>query len=297
MSTRTWLEDFFLDGSNVAELPSGTALGDMFYIDGSGNLVRIPLGLPGATLTLDLVTGLPTWAAVVVPAFDFASLALTGYWIDYPAGTFPVWPGKASAGNSVSQDLVAAGSNPAAGTALNSHGTADFNGSANLLSFDDNLDKYVNANAGWIVCLFKADTAAAAGGQAYNDAPFFMEYGSGNASCTLSFSSSGVRAGLFTGSYPTTTAIAASTGAWHVAMMWFDGTNLKCQVDRGTPQSVAAGSISGVLTGAVKCGQNFGSSTFFDGKIALLLASDTVPTNTNITNVLDGINAAFGLAF
>ena len=49
--------------NNVFKIPSDIAQGDIFYVDGSGNIVRLPAGSAGQFLKTQGAGANPTWAS------------------------------------------------------------------------------------------------------------------------------------------------------------------------------------------------------------------------------------------
>lgn len=221
--------------------------------------------------------------------FDPATLALTGWWRAY-AGSAP-WVGRASGGTSGSHDLINAGSDPSSGSALGGQPTADFNGSANTLTTAAAVTAYASTTASTVIVLFNADTAAAPSGNIYDDPAFLRD---ANADYGLTFTSSGVTAFAYQSGYKSKT-IATATGGWRLAIMRHNGTLLGLQIDSGSQQTVACGTLT-VLTGVLDIAFGYGGG-FYDGRIAELMTSDTCLTDPNVADLKTYFNARYGTTF
>ena len=224
---------------------------------------------------------------------DPASLALTAFYRDY---TNPAWGGTASAGTSGSgsNDLTDPGNEPAQGTALNSHGTADFNGTDDFLLAEGTLDTYSAATAlsGWILC--NPDTVASTRYlvSSYNGGLHLEVWtdASGNASIRLNaLSDVAIR------------TIAAS--AYSLITFRYDGANIQIGVNEAPGasdgNSVKAYSSNITLTGTVRVGANYnGLATldYFDGHVAEIGLTDTLIIDNTFADIKAYINARYALA-
>lgn len=227
--------------------------------------------------------------ATVAPSvrFDPGFHSLTGWWRagDYASGT---WTGRASAGASLGRDLVQAtgGSQPAAGATVNGFTPPDFDGTNDSLPTvaPVYITDLVSASAGLIAVVFNADTSAAAQASPNfnNDRAIFSDTAG---RIGIAHTSTGVRAYCYNGTTRVaTTLITAPTGVWGVALAWWDSTNLSCQFNSGSPQSVAeGGAITFAATTLARAG--LASTGFFDGRVAEILTMNTTPSLDFIENV------------
>jgi hypothetical protein len=231
------------------------------------------------------------------PAFDPGTLSLTGWWRDYAGSP---WVGTASSGDSGNNDLTEA-TNPPGVSSLNSHGTADYDGTNDNLTADGTQDTYLASadGSGWV--LFNADTAHADASTA-DFSPNFL--GESNGTWGVGFSSSGIHIFVFDGSNGLSEKlIACATGGWHLLRWKYhysSGMTLSLALDGGVWQDVtsAFGSgLSGTLTGTVRSGLRYNNGTpFFDGEVADMGISDAVLTDQNFTDVLSYVNSRYGLS-
>ncbi len=229
-----------------------------------------------------------------VAAFDPATLSLTGWWrASFSASP---WVGVASAGGSSGQNLTEATNPPGTGGGdLNSLTPPDFDGTNDLLG-GANTGTFYASTAGFAAILFNADTAQAAGPEAYNSPPFVSD--AGGPSTHLGFATNGIWGTVYNGtSWFKPTAIACATGAWHWAFMWWVTGTLSIQLDRGTPNSVAitgAGTVS-LGANALRVGRGPVGPKFFDGRIAEIMLSNT-DLSAQISNIVSYGNSRYALS-
>jgi len=223
--------------------------------------------------------------------FDPATLALTGWWrASYSASP---WVGTASAGASRSRNLTEATNPPAVGTAQNGLAPADFDGLNDQMRNELTLDDYVNASATSLWVLFRADTAAADDALPYENPGLIALSGAGY--LVVGYSDAGVRGAVYDGAYKQL-SVAASTGAYHLAQMKHDGTNLKLRVDSGAWSSVAAGAIALLTTTTVLFGTNYAQTDFFDGRVLEFGLADSVFSDGTFDDIKSYVNARYALA-
>lgn len=225
--------------------------------------------------------------------FDPATLTLTGWWRASYAGA--PWSGEASVGSSGGRTIVA-GDAPTAGTTQNGLAPADFDGATQHLVSAADFDTFIAYAAGTIVVLFRADTAAADAGAGSRVAnPGLVTQESGGAGFGLCYSSSGVTAALYEGSY-TERAVAAGTGAYHMAFCRWDSTNLELGVDAGAMSSTACGPIDPASTGALNIGTEYAVTAFFDGRILEIMTAQSALNDAARANIRSYFNSRYALA-
>lgn len=240
------------------------------------------------------------WAGSSGSTYNPAVLSLTGWWRDMGASP---WTGVASAGTSGSNGATEATNPPSAGSALNGHVTADFDGTNDHINFAGTEDTYLNNTdgSGWV--LFNADAASAdaGAGNRANNPQFFAD---NNGVMGVGFSSAGIHLFVVDGSNGTTEkVIACSTGGWHLLQFKFHYPTLdmRLRLDNGSWQQTTAGFGTGLATtlsgntcaGGGKLGT---SSPFFNGRIAEMGISDTFISDTDFDNIRTYINARYSLA-
>ena len=221
---------------------------------------------------------------------DPSALALTGWWRAPYSGA--PWAGTPSAGASGGRDMSDVGSAPGVGASVNGYAPPLFVGaSSNSLASAVNNDVYFGGT-GSLFCLFYANTAPAPSGAAYGDGTFFTD--PTNAETTFGFTSSGICGCIYDGTY-TRIDLACGTGAWHLAQLTFDGTNLNARVDGGAWSSVACGAYTPVTPGSVMMGRSY-AALHFDGRILELGVASYALGTTELDGVRSYINARYGLA-
>ena len=224
-----------------------------------------------------------------VPAFDPATLSLTGWWrANYSAAS--TWVGVASAGSSGSNDLTQSGS-VSAGTAQNGYTPADFDNTDDQFTLDDTLDTYMGgtSNAGWILML--ADTTGAELlGDVTND-KFHLSIDATNV--ILDIEDSG-------GAPNTAPTRAYSTGSYFCLTWRMDGSNVQVGVNENPGASGGASSVSRTvgamsLTGTVRISPST-SGGRFDGRILDMGIADSALNDATFTDIRAYLSARYNLS-
>jgi hypothetical protein len=217
-------------------------------------------------------------------AFDPASLALTGWWEDY-AGT--TWVGKASAGTSGGRTLVASGLAPDVGTAINGHGTAQFDGSSQALFIDAALSTFVAAGAGTVVYLARSAVAGdgdPGGATRYtgsavvcdDPAAGYFHVGSNNGGCYGS---------IFDGSYKSSIGVGATQNTWVLGAARWNGTTISARRNNGAWHGpIACGTIDD-LAADLYIGNGFGADRY-NGLIGAILTIDQHLDDATLDSIL-----------
>lgn len=227
----------------------------------------------------------PAGAAVYNPATLPLSLWSRGSYAGAP------WAANASAGASLANGDITAGTAPGTGTAQNGYTPADFNGTTNVLANATADTTLFTTTALSIVVLFYADTVAAPTGNVYDDAPFYRDL-DGYQGATIT--SSGFGGFIYDGGYKSQ-VIACGTGAYHLGMVTCDGANLTVQVDSSGTLSTACGAmVHGGKTGVF--GQGYGGTHYFDGRIMEIMLAASVLSGTDYTNIKSYVNSRYALA-
>lgn len=246
-----------------------------------------------ADLTGSDFTNLYKWAQQSYGLFDVSTLSLSGWW----RGSFSAspWSGVTSAGASGGRDLSEGTNPPSAGTAVNGFTPADFDGTNDIISSAVQMTSFVGSSGG-IAILFKADSASAPQSEAYADTCLMSD--AGGAPICFAINTSGLRATVYDGvSWKKTTAITCSFGEWHWGFMWWDGSNLYCQLDNGTIQSIA---LAGTVTpdgSVMRLGTNYSAASFYDGQILDVKMKNGVWTEAERTLIIKESNARYGVPF
>ncbi len=220
--------------------------------------------------------------------FDPATLALS-LWVRGSYAGAP-WAANASAGASLANGDLTAGTAPGTGTAQNGYTPADFNGSTHVLLNATADTTLFTSTALSIVALFIVDTVAAPTGNLYDDAPLYRDV---DAYQGMTMTSAGVTAFAYDGGYR---SVATAAGAgYHLAMMTCDGVNLVVQVDSGGTLSTACNTmVRGGKSGVF--GQGYGGTHYFDGRIMELMTAAVVLTPTDYANIKSYVNSRYALA-
>lgn len=251
-----------------------------------GQIVRVP-GAPTILQAIRragqevLVSGVPD------PILDF-----TGWWRASYAGS--PWSSSPSGGTSGSAAALAEATNPpAVGAAVNGFDPASFNGTSSLLSTGTDFSTFVTANAGSILVLFNAASAAVADAQTYNDPALVSDK---NFGFNLGFSDGGLGIGFFAGGW-VENRVACSTLAWHLGMCRWDGAQVEISVDGALPSSTAAGAKSFFAGATFTAGHaQISVSSFFNGSILEIVSMDTTISDADLVTYIAYVNARYGLA-
>jgi hypothetical protein len=232
-------------------------------------------------------------------AVDLTSFDWDGLWrADGTEYNGSPWAPTASAGSSGSNgNIVTIGTAPGTGTPVNSKTPASFNGSTQAFQLDTaSTSSIMTASSMTIVVLAKASASTAAATDFYDD-PALWADSSGNSG--LVFTSSGVRAGVFaSASSGQTTHITQATGAWFMAAMRYDGTNIKCRVASGGTTTDATPVAKGAPAQGANSfyGRNYAGAKFFAGEILFIGTSQSVFSDADLTSVESALNSYYGLS-
>jgi hypothetical protein len=222
-----------------------------------------------------------------------SSLTLEGWWRGSFSGS--PWVGSASAGGSGSRDLSEATNPPAIGAAQNGYTPAEFDGTNDNISSATAFTTFVSAAAGSIWCLFLANTAGADAGAGlrYTNKGLVANDGGGTA-MGLTFCTAGVAVDLYDGTAWKEVITACSTGAYHLAQVKWDSTDLKLRIDSGAWASVSANAMTG-STGGLVVGRNYANARI-DGRILDVGTAPTALPDATFDDVKSYINARYGLS-
>lgn len=254
-------------------IPDDAVPGDVLFFDGT-NLSKVA-GPKTDGFVVTLVGGVPTWAGGGGGAFDPSTGSPTGWW----RTDFSSSPWADDSGHS---RTLTGGNPPSTGTALNSKIPADFDGSTQRIDSAAQLDVFMPPSGAGLAILFNADTAAADEANFYNAPALVSSLAA--IRFALTFSTSGVRAGVYNGSdfSAVTPYVACATGGWHWVFVWWDATNIYIQLDGGSPQSHAIGGAITLDTYTLRLGANYNTTALFDGRIAECITFATLPATTDL---------------
>jgi hypothetical protein len=277
------------------ELPVGTTAGDLLFVGPGLVLARIPIGTAGQVLTVNATADGYEWTdggGGGPGVFDPATLALTGWWRGYASSP---WGGTTSAGTSDTEALSEGTNPPSAGTTVNGHAPADFDGTNDRLLADigGNIDDFYNAGtySGW--ALVYADSVATDSTDPYSNDAILSAQGA-------SFYGVYLRSSGLVGLYHydtgwTKVETAFSTGGWHLVQWKANGTTMKIRVDSGSWASQAAGSIADV-TNRFVLGENWNGGAHLNGKILDLGLIDSVLTDAEFDDIVAYVNDRYALS-
>lgn len=213
------------------------------------------------------------------PAFDPATLSLSGYW-EAPYTGSP-WVGLTSAGTSLGKDL-AEGTNPP--TAVD--GEADFDGTNDQL-VGAAMSNFITdaAYSGWALVNVDAIATDSTPVPFDNDAIV-----SDSSSRWFVYLRSSGLVGLQHQQSTTADRIIVtttfSTGAKKLVQWRYDGVNIQIRVNDGAWQSTAAASLlTDGMAGAFNVGRNYNAGRLLNGKMHALATSKVCLTDEQFDNV------------
>lgn len=185
-------------------------------------------------MNLGIGLGIGTARGGGAPAFDLASLYLTGWFEDYDVGAASGdWAGKASAGTSGSRTM-ATGTAPTQGTALNGHGTAAFTTASSLVGGAMSL--YLTA-AAWSAWWLQSVTTAPCVPLSAADFSWFFG----------AITNSGVQAQVTQAGGGPSASPAMTLGVYYLAQADYDGTTVRVRVNGGTWATSARANIASLV--------------------------------------------------
>jgi len=237
-----------------------------------------------------------------VPAFDPATLAMTGWYRDYPTftGTQP-WVSANSAGVSGGRTLYHGASSPTSGNFLNGHQTAAFDGTFNstnaLEGSGEQMQQYITAAAWSAWALVKPTVAAVASGDPRQDPAVWDD--SGASFWCLNYNANGMNLSQVGNAILVTRTVACSVNNWHIVQAYYDGTNLALRVDSGAwstaPCSPLGNPAWGGATSYLRLGDSF-TGNHIAGQIADFGISNIALSAQDFDNVRAYVNLRYGLS-
>jgi hypothetical protein len=273
-------------GTNLLGATSASFGGTAATVTGSTSTtatITLPAKAAGVT-TVTVTTPSGTSGTLAFEFWSPASLALS-LWCRGSYTGAP-WAGNASAGASTGRTLATDGADPTTGTAVGGFTPASSNGTKKLKS-SVTLSTLLPGAGYEIFALFKATSAAAPTAAPYTDPQIVGENTDGDVG--IAFTTSGVSAFHFDGGgYQATTPIARATGLWTLANAFYNGTQISCALNGGTPQTVTAASMSGPGVAAATFG-------VFEQYLAPSFAGDVMELACMATNTTAGNRTKFRL--
>lgn len=211
--------------------------------------------------------------AQLVP-FTPASLALTGWWRDYPPEALgaPVpWVGTASAGASGGRTLFHGVTSPKQGSLFNGHRGADFLGSFESTNSQEGsgetLTQYVSASAWTKIYAYKVNGLNAPGdnpvANADPRASRALMDDTGNTYLCDTMDTGGFHVNqVDSGGLKTLTIAGLAVGQTNRTIAWFDGSFLNAMHNGVLQTPVACGNVAS-LTGFYRIGDSYSTAHFF----------------------------------
>jgi hypothetical protein len=107
---------------------------------------------------------------------------------------------------------------------------------------------------------------------------------------------SGIGGFVYDGAYKLA-RVACGLGAWHLAMVRWDGTNIGVTLDSGSETTTAAGTAT-VMTGTLVNGLGYPNPTskYFAGSILELATAAYTFSTSDYANFKSYVNARYGLS-
>jgi Pectate lyase superfamily protein len=229
------------------------------------------------------------------PAFNPASLSLTGWWRSY-GGSSP-WSGSTSASSSSSNALTEATHPPSAGAVQNGKTTANFNGTNSKLT-GAAMSTYFSSTAfsGWVLVNIDAIHTSGLTLPANSNDQILCSHGTGVWSLILNATGPAVTHYISDAggaNHGATTPLA--TGTWQLVQFRFDATNVGIRVNGNAWVQSACPSIFSV-TPTIDVGMNVNADHFLDGRIVEVGLASTKLSEADFENVRTYINDRYGLA-
>lgn len=230
-----------------------------------------------------------------VPAFDPATLTLTGWWRASYSGS--PWAGTASAGGSGSQSLTEASLSPSVGTAVSGVTPPDFNGTDDRLAGAACSTFFTTTHySGW--ALVKVDTIGTDSATHNANEHIATTLGTGQWGIYLRDNGAGtvnVTHRAFGSSVERTVATAFTKSTWQLVQWRADGLTLEIRVNGGAWASAATGTINS-LAAALELGRNPNQNEFLDGAILDFGTCQLKLNDATFDDIKSYANARYGLA-
>lgn len=109
-------------------------------------------------------------------------------------------------------------------------------------------------------------------------------------------STSGIRAGIYDSAYRNTPQIALATGVWAMAVMRYDGTNIKCRVSQpsGTTDATPTAAGARVMGATLSVGPGYTPTAYAHLDMAELATWKSALTDANLVSIRDYLNTTYG---
>lgn len=268
----TW--NVYRPGPISVNVPDGPTAGG-FYLDDPHNLNWEVFGAPPVV----------------------SDLSLSGWW--RASYTGDPWTGTASAGLSSGRTLInGAGEVPTVGAAVNLLTPSAYNGLTNYFTSSLNLSDLVTSAAGTLAFLYRADTAAAAVSNPYEDACFLSMEARGDLS--FSVNATGVRASfLDVSAARLDIAQPALLGYWHLAQMRWNAGTLEVGVDNvwtTVPITGGGADATNFASTLIQVGADYVLGAHFEGQILEIMASKTRLSDANFQTIKHYLNERYALS-
>jgi len=282
-------------GGGDAVTITGTDLGSAISctVDGSGvtitgntdtTLTFTTPSIAAGTYNVQVTTAGGVSNTLTIEAFSVAALT-PSLWCRAPYAGSPWASADASSLN------LHHASPGTVGSTVNGYAPVDFNGTdQQLVSYNTAASATVNASslvttgAGTLLAFANVRTANAFASVQGQKAILTRQASNGFG---MTYSSSGLRAYVYDGATKEPgSAIAFSTGAWHLFAMRWDGTNMYQSVDAGSEASVATSGPSTLNTPLVVGRGHTNTSAFYSDELVLeVVTAQTCFSTVNIGKI------------
>jgi hypothetical protein len=234
---------------------------------------------------------------------DPATLSLSLYQTDPVFVAVVPWVGTASAGTSGSRTLTAPSSpeTPAPGASFDTHMSADYDGIDDFttLSGGETLDELVDSffvtwYFAFVVELdsYGADAVAVE----YNQRALVTNNGANFGVTTSASGAQAFQYGDVDGKVVTPYVALPATGTKCFIEAWYDGADLYVSVDGIVSAAATVDRMPYVVLGSTPLfGKNYDDTAFIDGRVALKLASKTVPSAPDRAGLLEWARAEYAV--
>lgn len=287
---------------DVAELPNGMAAGDLLVWTGS-SFARLAKGTDGQILTV--VNGALAWADPAEGGgggeeFDLASLPWSVLLL--PNYTGSPWISAASAGTSADREFASPFA-PTAGTQVNGHTPALFQGTSNRLASVDETEDLLSASAYTVVFLVKLKSPGAIDDIAqypYEHEQLIASSPYGQQG--ISWSVNGVRAwhSDANGIRYKTPWKACSTNTWAMVAVTFGAGTLAIDVNEsGSPETISAVNLGISIPPTpiyLQLGVNYANAVFTEMELMVLGIAPTKLSGVNLAGVKSAFETILGNA-
>lgn len=267
----------------------GTAATAVVVNSATSITCTVPAHVTGAVSVVVTTPSGSNGANTLWTYYSPAQEILTGWW----RGNFAVpWTPTGSAGGSFTNgNLVTAGADPTAGTAVNGHTPGAFGGTS-LLNTANNETFFLATAASGIFIMAKVNSnAVAPAANTYDDVALLED---ANGAMQLRYNTSGYSCTIYDGvAYQPSPYQTFTTSAWHCFQGWWDGVHVSGAVDGGAVQQALAGN-AGVAAAALHVGASWNTAAKANADIMETITMASTPTTTQRNNIRAYLTTRYG---